>query len=37
MTTLAQQYTIMTMHGHRPDLFGNIKASIPTRPRKDSK
>lgn len=35
--TIIQQYTIMTMHGHRPDLFGNIKASIPTRPRKDSK
>lgn len=27
--TIAQQYTIMSMHGHRPDLFGNIRASIP--------
>jgi YidC/Oxa1 family membrane protein insertase len=26
--TFAQQYTIMTMHGKRPDLFGNIKAGI---------
>ena len=36
--TIIQQYTIMSMHGHRPDLFGNIKASVPARPRrKDSK
>lgn len=27
--TIIQQYTIMSMHGHRPDLFGNILASIP--------
>lgn len=26
--TFAQQYTIMAMHGKRPDLFGNIKAGI---------
>ena len=32
--TILQQYTIMSMHGHRPDLFGNIKASIPKRPRR---
>ncbi|MGR3402262.1 MAG: membrane protein insertase YidC [Paracoccus sp. (in: a-proteobacteria)] len=35
--TIIQQYTIMSMHGHRPDLFGNIKASIPKRPKRDSK
>ncbi|WP_299847304.1 membrane protein insertase YidC [uncultured Paracoccus sp.] len=35
--TIFQQYTIMSMHGHRPDLFGNIKSSIPTRPKKGSK
>lgn len=33
--TIIQQYSIMSMHGHRPDLFGNIKASMPKRPRKD--
>ncbi|MFN3275926.1 MAG: membrane protein insertase YidC [Paracoccus sp. (in: a-proteobacteria)] len=33
--TIIQQYTIMSMHGHRPDLFGNIRASIPKRPRAD--
>lgn len=26
--TFAQQYGIMTMHGHRPDLFGNIRQSF---------
>ncbi|MCV2869347.1 membrane protein insertase YidC [Defluviimonas sp. WL0002] len=26
--TFIQQYTIMTMHGKRPDIFGNIKAGI---------
>ncbi|MFD1882151.1 membrane protein insertase YidC [Paracoccus pacificus] len=26
--TIAQQYTIMSMHGHRPDLFGNIRDSV---------
>ncbi|AGT09990.1 membrane protein insertase YidC [Paracoccus aminophilus] len=26
--TIIQQYTIMSMHGHRPDLFGNIKSSL---------
>ena len=29
--TIMQQYTIMSMHGHRPDLFGNIKSSLPAR------
>ncbi len=35
--TIAQQYTIMSMHGHRPDLFGNIRSSIPARSKKDGK
>lgn len=26
--TFIQQYTIMSMHGHRPDLFGNIRSSF---------
>ncbi|WP_343117134.1 membrane protein insertase YidC [Ostreiculturibacter nitratireducens] len=26
--TFAQQYLIMTSHGHRPDLFGNIRKSF---------
>ncbi|MGL4312184.1 MAG: membrane protein insertase YidC [Paracoccaceae bacterium] len=26
--TFVQQYTIMKMHGHPPDIFGNIKASF---------
>jgi YidC/Oxa1 family membrane protein insertase len=29
--TIIQQYTIMSMHGARPDLFGNIRASMPAR------
>ena len=29
--TIIQQYTIMSMHGHRPDLFGNIRSSLPAR------
>ncbi|WP_312531087.1 membrane protein insertase YidC [Paracoccus sp. (in: a-proteobacteria)] len=29
--TIIQQYTIMSMHGHRPDLFGNIRAGMPSR------
>ncbi|MDO5648103.1 membrane protein insertase YidC [Paracoccus sp. (in: a-proteobacteria)] len=33
--TIIQQYTIMSMHGSRPDLFGNIKSSMPKRPRRD--
>ena len=35
--TIIQQYTIMSMHGHRPDLFGNIKSSIPSRAKKGGK
>ncbi|MGZ3217568.1 membrane protein insertase YidC [Paracoccus sp. T5] len=31
LITILQQYTIMTMHGHRPDMFGNIKSSLPRR------
>ena len=26
--TFIQQYTIMAMHGKRPDLFGNIRAGF---------
>jgi YidC/Oxa1 family membrane protein insertase len=26
--TFIQQYTIMSMHGHRPDLFGNIRSGF---------
>lgn len=29
--TIVQQYTIMRMHGHPPDLFGNIRAGMPGR------
>lgn len=29
--TILQQYTIMSMHGARPDLFGNIRSSLPKR------
>ncbi|WP_134678854.1 membrane protein insertase YidC [Paracoccus ravus] len=32
--TIAQQYTIMSMHGHRPDFFGNIKSGLPARANK---
>jgi YidC/Oxa1 family membrane protein insertase len=35
--TIIQQYSIMSMHGHRPDFFGNIRSSLPKRSRKDSK
>ncbi|MTH76287.1 membrane protein insertase YidC [Paracoccus aestuariivivens] len=34
LITIGQQYTIMSMHGHRPDFFGNIKSGIPSRPKK---
>ena len=38
LITVIQQYTIMTMHGHRPDLFGNIKSSVPVgRKKPDNK
>ncbi|MDO5613614.1 MAG: membrane protein insertase YidC [Paracoccus sp. (in: a-proteobacteria)] len=35
--TIIQQYSIMSMHGHRPDLFGNIKSSMPSRSKKGGK
>ena len=35
--TIAQQYAIMSMHGHRPDLFGNIKSSLPARAKSGEK
>jgi len=34
--TFAQQYTIMLTHGHKPDLFGNIRSSF-KRKSKDEK
>lgn len=37
LITIVQQYTIMSMHGARPDLFGNIRSAIPARPRKNGK
>ena len=37
LITVGQQYTIMSMHGHRPDLFGNIWSSMPKRSGKDGK
>ena len=30
--TFTQQYLIMRSHGHRPDIFGNIKASVQRKP-----
>ncbi len=30
--TFLQQYTIMSLHGKRPDIFGNIKAGIGRKP-----
>jgi YidC/Oxa1 family membrane protein insertase len=30
--TFVQQYLIMRSHGHRPDLFGNIKSSVRKKP-----
>ena len=32
--TIIQQYSIMSMHGHRPDLFGNIKSGFGNRGKK---
>lgn len=29
--TIFQQYAIMSMHGHPPNLFGNIRAGLPKR------
>ena len=30
--TFAQQYLIMRSHGHKPDIFGNIKSSVKKKP-----
>ncbi len=30
--TFSQQYMIMRSHGHKPDIFGNIKASVKKKP-----
>ena len=30
--TFIQQYTIMTLHGKRPDIFGNIRSSVKRKP-----
>ncbi|WBU55747.1 membrane protein insertase YidC [Paracoccus sediminicola] len=32
--TIIQQYAIMSMHGSRPNLFGNIRDSMPSRKKK---
>ena len=32
MITFIQQYAIMRSHGHKPDLFGNIKAGFKKKP-----
>ena len=30
--TFTQQYLIMRSHGHRPDIFGNIRSSFKKKP-----
>jgi YidC/Oxa1 family membrane protein insertase len=30
--TFMQQYAIMSSHGHRPDLFGNIRKTFSKKP-----
>jgi YidC/Oxa1 family membrane protein insertase len=30
--TFVQQYAIMRSHGHKPDVFGNIKSSVKRKP-----
>ena len=35
--TFAQQYLIMRSHGYKPDVFGNIKASVKRKPKADQK
>jgi len=30
--TFTQQYLIMLSHGHKPDLFGNIKSGFKKKP-----
>ncbi|MBY6049684.1 membrane protein insertase YidC [Vannielia litorea] len=34
--TFIQQYTIMRSHGHKPDVFGNIKKSFKKKPKGDA-
>ncbi len=36
MITFIQQYTIMSLHGHRPDVFGNIIKSLKRKPKADA-
>lgn len=33
--TFSQQYAIMRSHGHKPDIFGNIKSSVKRKPKPD--
>jgi YidC/Oxa1 family membrane protein insertase len=35
--TFTQQYTIMRIHGYKPDVFGNIKSSFKRKPKSDTK
>lgn len=35
--TFTQQYLIMRSHGYKPDVFGNIKASVKRKPKADEK
>jgi YidC/Oxa1 family membrane protein insertase len=35
--TFTQQYTIMRSHGHKPDLFGNIRSGFKRKPKDDKK
>ncbi|AOZ55663.1 putative inner membrane protein translocase component YidC [Ketogulonicigenium vulgare] len=35
--TFVQQYSIMTYHGHRPDLFGNILGGFKRKPKEPAK
>ncbi|WP_083101310.1 membrane protein insertase YidC [Pseudophaeobacter leonis] len=35
--TFSQQYLIMRSHGYKPDVFGNIKASVKRKPKADEK
>ncbi|MFC3118999.1 hypothetical protein ACFOHS_15445 [Jhaorihella thermophila] len=35
--TFIQQYSIMTIHGHRPDLFGNIRNSFNRKAKAEKK
>ncbi|XDA98855.1 membrane protein insertase YidC [Sulfitobacter sp. LCG007] len=35
--TFIQQYTIMRSHGHKPDVFGNIRKGLSRKPKPDAK